>query len=298
MITAIASGKGGTGKTTIAANLAQVAARRSTQTGGHAVHLLDCDVEAPNDALFLRPIFEHEKTSTRLLPVFDRQVCNGCGKCVQVCTYNAIAIAGGKVLFFKELCHACGSCALNCPQAAIHEEAETIGKLQSGHAGDLLFAQGTLEIGFSSPVPIIRDLKKWALPANTQDAEIYLDAAPGCTCPVVEVLRGADFALLVTEPTPFGLHDLKLVAQLAKGEMGLPCGVVINKSSQHDVIIEDFCRSEGIPILMRLPLARRIAEIYSEGKLLIDALPEYQPLFARLDEQIRELASGTQGARS
>ena len=294
MIIAIASGKGGTGKTTIAANLAQIAARRSAQTGEQPVHLLDCDVEAPNDALFLHPIFEHEKASTRLLPVFDKQLCTGCGKCVQICTYNAIAVTSGKVLFFKELCHACGSCALNCPQTAIHEEAETIGKLQSGYAGDLLFAQGTLEIGFSSPVPIIRDLKKWALPANTQAAAIYLDAAPGCTCPVVEVLRGADFALLVTEPTPFGLHDLKLVAQLAKGEMGLPCGVVINKSSQHDVIIEDFCRSEGIPILMRLPLARRIAEIYSEGKLLIDALPEYQPLFTRLHEQIQEMVPQTQ----
>lgn len=295
MIIAIASGKGGTGKTTIAANLAQIATRRSTQTGSYPIHLLDCDVEAPNDALFLHPIFSSEKTSTRLLPVFDQQVCSGCEKCVQVCTYNAIAITGGKVLFFKELCHACGSCALNCPQAAIHEEAETIGKLQSGYVGDLHFAQGTLEIGFSSPVPIIRDLKKWALPPDTSATQVFLDAAPGCTCPVVETLRGADFAMLVTEPTPFGLHDLKLVAQLAKHKLGLPCGVVINKSGQHDDLIEDFCQSEGIPILMRLPLSRRIAETYSEGKLLIDALPEYQPLFTRLHEQIQDLASPIQG---
>ena len=148
---------------------------------------------------------------------------------------------------------------------------------------------------FHPPSPSFAISRNGRFQPTTQAAAIYLDAAPGCTCPVVEVLRGADFALLVTEPTPFGLHDLKLVAQLAKGEMGLPCGVVINKSSQHDVIIEDFCRSEGIPILMRLPLARRIAEIYSEGKLLIDALPEYQPLFTRLHEQIQEMVPQTQG---
>lgn len=295
MITAIASGKGGTGKTTIAANLAQTAARQAALNSSPPVYLLDCDVEAPNDALFLHPAFKEEKASTRLLPVFDQQACDGCGKCVQVCTYNAIAVTGGKVLYFKELCHACGSCALNCPQTAIHEEIETIGKLQSGQAGELQFAQGTLEIGFSSPVPVIRDLKKWELPEDKQQNEIFLDASPGCTCPVVETLRGADIALLVTEPTPFGLHDLKLVAQLAKHEMGLPCGVVVNKSGDQDIIIEEFCKSEDIPILMRLPLSRRIAEAYAEGMLLIDALPEYKPLFTQLHERIRHMASQEKG---
>lgn len=291
MITAIASGKGGTGKTTIAANLAQSAAQQSSSNSSQPVYLLDCDVEAPNDALFLHPTFKEEKACTRLLPVFDQQACNGCGKCAQVCTSNAIAVTNGKVLFFKELCHACGSCTLNCPQAAIQEKPEIIGRLQSGRKGELNFAQGTLEIGFSSPVPVIRDLKKWALPADTLNADIFLDASPGCTCPVVETLRSADFALLVTEPTPFGLHDLKLVTQLAKQEMGLACGVVINKSGQQDSIIEDFCQSEDIPILMRLPLSRRIAESYAEGELLIEALPEYQQDFVQLNTRIRELAS-------
>ncbi len=283
MIITVASGKGGTGKTTIAVNLAQSAARSAKS---RSVWLLDCDVEAPNDALFLQPSFNMEKNSERLLPVFDQNACSGCGDCARVCAYNAIAVVGGKALFFKELCHACGSCALNCPQNAIREEAETIGLLQTGTVKGLHFAQGTLQIGFSSPVPVIRDLKKWALPADTDGSLIFLDAAPGCTCPVVESLRGADFALLVTEPTPFGLHDLKLVVQLAKEEMGLPCGVVINKSGVHDGIIEEFCRAQDIPILMRLPLSRRIAEVYSTGGLLIDALPEYQPLFAQLRDQI------------
>jgi len=294
MITAIASGKGGTGKTTIAANLALTAA----QKGAAPVYLLDCDVEAPNGALFLHPTFSKEKACTRLLPSFDAEACDHCGQCARVCESNAIAIAGGKLLFFKELCHACGSCALNCPQAAIREEAETIGRLQSGRAGNLYFAQGTLEIGFSSPVPVIRDLKKWALPADRQASEIYLDAAPGCTCPVVEVLRGADYALLVTEPTPFGLHDLKLVAQLAKHEYGLPCGVVINKSGPYDEPIEDYCQKEGIPVLMRLPLSRRIAEVYSEGGLLIERLPEYQALFTQLHEKLLEIYSAQQEGQS
>ena len=288
---AIASGKGGTGKTTIAANLALNAARTAGSQSKQPVWLLDCDVEAPNDALFLHPTISDEKPSTRLMPVFDPQACNGCGKCAQVCTYNAIAVVGDKALFFRDLCHACGSCTLNCPQGAIHEEEEKIGQLQSGHTGDLHFAQGTLEIGFSSPVPVIRDLKKSILPILPQKALAFLDASPGCTCPVVETLRDVDFALLVTEPTPFGLHDLKLVAELANEEMGLPCGVVINKSGANDSIIEEFCHSKDIPILMRLPLSRQIAEAYAEGELLIDALPEYQHLFTELQIQIESLIS-------
>jgi MinD superfamily P-loop ATPase len=290
MLIAIASGKGGTGKTTIAANLAQNAAR-SGNSSERPVWLLDCDVEAPNDALFLHPSICDEKAATRLMPVFDFETCTGCGQCAQVCTYNAIAVVGGKALFFHELCHACGSCTLNCPENAIHEEAEIIGRLQSGYAEDLHFMQGTLEIGFSSPVPVIRDLKKSILPMLPQNALVFLDASPGCTCPVVETLRGVDFALLVTEPTPFGLHDLKLVVELIQQELQIPCGVVINKSGENDHIIEEFCQAQAIPILMRLPLSRQIAETYAEGKLLIDALPEYTPAFNDLQKQIEELVS-------
>ncbi len=288
MIIAVVSGKGGTGKTTIATNLAQSAARGETSQALKNIWLMDCDVEAPNAALFIHPQITDEINSTRLLPVIDAQQCDSCGKCVQVCTYNALAITGKQVLFFKELCHACGSCALSCPRGAISEEAETIGLLQSGHCGNLHFAQGMLQIGFSSAVPVIRDLKKWALPEDP-DALVILDAAPGCTCPVVETLRGIDFALLVTEPTPFGLHDLKLVTELVKQELQLPCGVLINKSSQHDHIIDEFCESENIPILARLRHSQRIAEKYAEGHLLIDAFPEYQAVFEQLLMDIRAL---------
>jgi len=280
---AIASGKGGTGKTTIAANLAQSCARRSKSE----VWLLDCDVEAPNAALFLQPTFDQEKESIRLMPIFNQEKCDGCGRCVQECTYNAIAVAGGKVIFFKELCHACGSCTLNCPQAAITEEPETIGWLQAGHSDELNFAQGKLKVGFSSPVPVIRDLKKWALQHASQEALIFLDASPGCTCPVVETLRDADAALLVTEPTPFGLHDLKLIVQVVQDQMELPCGVVLNKSGENDGLIEDFCAEKQIPILMRLPLSRQIAQVYSEGTLLIDALPELEKPFQVLADQLQ-----------
>jgi MinD superfamily P-loop ATPase len=286
MIIAIASGKGGTGKTTIATNLALSTA---TQPTSQPVWLLDCDVEAPNDALFLHPVFTSEKTSTRLLPVFDSEACNGCGKCTQVCTYNAIAVVNNQALFFKDLCHACGSCTLICPQKAIHDEAETIGWLQSGQAGMLNFAQGTLQIGFSSPVPVIRDLKQWIFPTNPQEVPAFLDAAPSCTCSVVETLRGADFALLVTEPTPFGLHDLKLVVELVKNKFELPCGVVINKSGANDSIIEAFCQAQDVPILMRLPLSRRIAEICAGGELLVEALPEYQADFRQLYNRIHNI---------
>lgn len=282
----IASGKGGTGKTTIAANLAHIAA---VSDPGYTTWLLDCDVEAPNDALFLHPTFTDEKPSTRLMPVFDQAACNGCGTCVQVCSYNAIAVAGGKTMFFHELCHACGSCVLNCPQAAITEGEELIGRLKRGQADELHVAQGTLEIGFSSPVPVIRDLKKWVLADIDEHSNMFLDASPGCTCPVVETLRDADFALLITEPTPFGLHDLKLVVELVQQELKLPSGVVINKSGKNDAIITDFCHEVKIPVLARLPLSREIAETYAAGKLLVKEKPQYTPIFQQLYERIQNI---------
>lgn len=288
---AIASGKGGTGKTTIAANLASTTAKSQPDD---TVWLLDCDVEAPNDALFLNPTFEEERLSTRLMPVFNQELCDGCGSCAQVCSYNAIAIVGSKALFFHELCHACGSCVLNCPQSAIQEEVESIGQLQRGRAGELCFAQGTQDIGFSSPVPIIRDLKKWIPNEISEHTTMFLDASPGCTCPVVETLRDADFALLVTEPTPFGLHDLKLVAKLVQEELKIPCGVVINKSGKNDAIIMDYCKEEDIPILFKLPLSREIAEIYAAGRLLVEEKPQYikdfQQLYGRIRTIIKEPA--------
>jgi len=276
MVITIASGKGGTGKTTIATNLAVSLMRAGSR---RSIQLVDCDVEEPNAGLFLNPVWENSKNVERLLPVFDQEKCSACEQCADICEYNAIAVVNGKVLFFKELCHACGSCVLNCPQGAIAETPEIVGKLEHGHHEKLLFSQGTLEIGFSSPVPVIRDLKKWALLPNEKETVSIIDASPGTTCPVVESLRGADAALLVTEPTPFGLHDLTLVAELVTKMDQKPIAVVINKSNDNDPIIEEFCLQKNIPILMRLPLSREIAHTYSKGQLVVDAFPQYQQQF-------------------
>ena len=292
MVITIASGKGGTGKTTVASNLAYVLAQ--TQKDAET-WLIDCDVEAPNAALFLDPVYDSEQKVERLLPVIDQEACTACGVCVEICTYNALAVAGGKTLFFKELCHACGSCARNCPEGAISERPEEIGKLQKGMSGDLHFAHGALTIGFSSPPPVIRDLKKWVLDPSAETTTYILDASPGTSCPVVETMRGSDFALLVTEPTPFGLHDLKLVAELNEKEFQLPSGIVINKSGQNDAIIESFAAQKGIPILMRIPLSREIAESYSAGKLLVETQPQYTQKFTNIIAQIRSLIQ-TKGA--
>ena len=283
MVITIASGKGGTGKTTVAVNLAHTIAQHKHQT----IWLVDCDVEAPNAALFFQPIFTEEKPVERLLPIIDNDRCTACWKCVHACQSNALAIAGGKVLLFKELCHACGSCALICPENAIREEPELVGVLQKGTSGPLHFAQGTLEVGFSSPTPVIRSLKKWIIPEQADDFFI-LDASPGTSCPVVETMRGSDFALFVTEPTPFGLHDLKLVAELNRKEFQLPAGIVINKSGNNDAPIEQFAKEKGLPILMRIPLSRQFAEAYSSGKMLVEEVPALRSAFVKLYQAITQ----------
>jgi MinD superfamily P-loop ATPase len=274
----VASGKGGTGKTTVATSLALVAAEQES------VRFMDCDVEAPNAGLFLDPALNIRKEVGILIPQVDETICTYCGKCAEVCQFHAIAVIGKKMLVFPELCHGCGSCTLVCPEKAISEHLDVMGVLESGPAvHEIDFAQGVINVGEPMAVPIIRELKKWES-NGTATIEIR-DAPPGASCPVVETIRGTDYVLLVTEPTPFGLHDLKQVVEITR-ELGLPSGVVINRDGIGDNAVQDFCDESGIPILMRIPMERRIAEAIACGKLLVEAVPEYHPAFQSLLETI------------
>jgi len=326
MIITVASGKGGTGKTTVAVSLAlsitadrqDLADKRSVDPAqSESVNpanplFLDCDVEEPNAALFLRPAIQERREVGQMIPEVDLEKCTYCGHCAEVCQYHAIAVVGEQVLVFPELCHGCGSCSLNCPTGAIHEVLDVIGTVERGWAGPVEFAQGTMNVGEPMAVPIIRQLKQWAIPPDAStgrspersrrrlggtpgDRPVILDASPGTACPVVESMRGADFVLMVTEPTPFGLHDLRLAVEVARDELGLPVGVVINRDGVGDQGVDNYCATEDIPILMRIPLDRRIAEAYSDGGTLVEALPEYREQFRNLYAAIGRLVADRKG---
>ena len=292
MIIAIASGKGGTGKTTVAVNLA-LSIATDTQVGAKSDLLfLDCDVEEPNAHLFLNPTIERREEVGILIPEVDYDKCTFCGRCAEVCAYHALAVVKQNVLVFPELCHGCGSCTLNCPEEAIHEVLNVTGAIEEGQAVvnpqnmSIRFAHGILNIGEAMAVPVIRELKRRT--GENSERIVILDASPGTSCPVVETMRGADFVLMVTEPTPFGLHDLRLAVEVARDELGLPVGVVINRDGVGDRGVEDYCAAENIPILMRIPLDRRIAEAYSEGISMVETLPEYREQFVELYRRIEQ----------
>jgi MinD superfamily P-loop ATPase len=293
VIIAVASGKGGTGKTTVATSLALAITENDEGSG---LRFLDCDVEEPNAALFLTPILTEREEVGIQIPEVDFDACTFCGRCAEVCVWHAIAVVGSKVLIFPELCHGCGSCTLNCPEGAIHEKLHVMGVLELGKAGPVGFGHGILNVGEAMAVPIIRQLKARPAPSAPNSVTI-LDAPPGTSCPVVETMRGADFVLLVTEPTPFGLHDLRLTVQVARDELGLPVGVVVNRDGVGDSAVDDYCADEGIPILMRIPLDRRIAEAVSGGRALVAALPEYHPQFVALYDRIAAQLSAREGGR-
>ena len=286
MIITVASGKGGTGKTTIATSLALAIETRP-------LTFLDCDVETPNAHLFLHPDWQERREIGVLIPQVDGERCNGCGICAQVCQYHAIVVIGSKTLVFPELCHGCGSCTLNCPENAITEELHPLGFLERGSSkeslsnGNLFFARGLLNVGEPMAVPVIRDLKNWQFSPETEI--VIRDAPPGVSCPVVESMRGSDFILLVTEPTPFGLHDLKLAYQVVN-ELHIPAGVVINRDGIGDGELDRYCQKAGLPILLRIPMQREIAAALADGRPLVAAFPNYIPQFRNLYSEIRSLA--------
>ncbi len=296
MIIAVASGKGGTGKTTVATSLA-LSVNQERQAGSDPLLFLDCDVEAPNAHLFLKPAFNQSQTVGIWIPEVDEDLCTHCGKCAEVCQYHAIAVLGKKTLVFPQLCHGCGSCSLICPERAISETLDVMGVLERGQTpSGIDFGRGVLNIGEPMAVPVIRQLKKWI--AWQPEQVMIIDASPGTSCPVVEAVHGADYLLLVTEPTPFGLHDLKLAVQVAR-ELKMKTGVVLNRYNDHPslgqyiAVVEDYCRAEDLPILMRIPFERRIAEGIARGMALVEIRPETIPLFLQMYQNINsQVASG------
>jgi len=273
---AIASGKGGTGKTTIATNLACTIARR-----GHSAQYLDCDVEEPNGHIFLKPEIEETQSVTIGVPDVDAALCNGCGKCGQLCQYSAIVCLKGTVMTFEPLCHSCGGCMAVCPQAAITEKQRKIGVAEFGQANGVLYGAGKLDIGAIQSPALIRYVKQKA----TNSDIVVLDAPPGTSCPVIEAVKGADFVLLVTEPTPFGLNDLELAVEMIR-ELGLVFAVAINRCDVGDDRVVEYCQQEDIEIFLEIPNDRLIAEAYSQGIKIIDALPGYEEAFAHLFQKI------------
>jgi len=278
---AIASGKGGTGKTTVAVNLARMAA-----DAGLRVQLLDCDVEEPDCALFLRPQVERTLPVELSIPEVDAAACTHCGICNELCEFRAIISLPTTVLVFPELCHSCGACTLLCPEHAITEAPRRTGTVEAGHAGRLGTVVGTLDVGQAKSPPIVR-----AVRAQTDlEADlVVVDAPPGTSCPVIESIRGTDLVLLVSEPTPFGLHDLKLAVEMVR-VLGLPLAVVVNRADVGDDRLRAYCEREGIETLLELPDDRQLAEAYSRGELAIDALPGYRERFTRLLDRVRDRA--------
>lgn len=290
MIVAVASGKGGTGKTTVATNLAFVAAQ-----SGRRVSYVDCDVEEPNGHLFLRPTIEKEYPIQKPIPVVDADLCTHCGECARVCRFGAVASLPEQTLVFAELCHACGGCTLACPTQAIRESPRTIGNLRLGTSGSMRFIDGELNVGEAMSPPAIRAVKAAALDNRQADRQrtshgelVLLDAPPGTSCPVIETVRGCDLVLLVTEPTPFGLYDLMLAVEMVRA-LGLPAGVVINRADAGDGRVREYCQGHRVPVLAEIPDQRAVAEAYSRGALVAESIPGFA---RRIDELLGRIGRG------
>jgi len=276
VIISVASGKGGTGKTTVAVNIA---------LSLKDVQLLDCDVEEPNVHLLLNPKMNETKPVYILTPQVNEEICDHCGECAKFCEYNALFVGSDKVLVFRELCHSCGGCIIICPKHAINEKKQQIGTVEIGTAASMEVIYGELKVGEPMPVPVIKEVKKQIDKQKT----VIIDSPPGTSCPVIETVKGSDFCVLVTEPTPFGLHDLKITVQVLK-DMGVPFGVVVNRAGIGDKKVYEYCEETNFPILLEIPYQRKIAELYSRGIPFSLEMPEWNKKFRILFDEVRKLA--------
>jgi len=278
MIISVASGKGGTGKTLIATSLAFSLKDRDK------VQLLDCDVEEPNAHVFLKPVITSRESVYIPVPKVDEDKCTYCGKCAQVCVYHAITVLGEHVLTFPPLCHGCGACSYLCPENAITEEGREGGVVEWGHSDGIDFAHGKLNVGEAMAPPVIRKVKEQA----SNNGVVIVDAPPGTSCPVVESIKGSDFCILVTEPTPFGFNDLMLAVETVR-ELNIPFGVVMNRVGVGYKDVEKYCLEENIPIMLTIPLDTEIARLYSKGIALVEGMPHWKSSFTEVLDGIREI---------
>ncbi len=278
---AIASGKGGTGKTTVATNLAAALHRPVT--------LADCDVEAPNAHLFLKTTLDWSRPAYAFVPEVDLNRCDGCGECHEICRFSGITVMAGMVMTFPEMCHGCKGCMMVCPTRAIREGKRTLGEIKRGTAGQIELHYGLLRVGEAMAPPLIRQVK--AQIDGDRDIPVIIDAPPGTSCPAIEAVRDADYVVLVTEPTPFGLNDLVLAVEAVR-TLKIRAGLVINRADSGDDGVRRYAEESGLPILMEIPNRREIAVAYARGRLMIDAIPSFQQRFCDLYERIAEEIEG------
>ena len=284
MIVAVASGKGGTGKTTVAASLSWVWDRPVTA--------VDLDVEEPNLHLFLNPELTGRQTATLEVPVADESKCTYCRACADFCQFKAISVLGSVLLTFPEMCHGCGGCMAVCPEKALSSGVRELGEILWGQAdGRIGFFMGRLRVGEAMSPPLMRAVTAKLSELSAADqADVVIDAPPGTSCPAINAVLPSDLILLVTEPTPFGFHDFKL-AHEAFRPLQKPMAAIINRAGLGERSIYDYCRSANIPILAEIPFDRRIAEAYSRGRIVAEALPEMTSVFAGLVPRLRQLAA-------
>ncbi len=275
MIISVASGKGGVGKTSVAVNLAIAIGR---------ARILDCDVEEPNVNIFFGMDLKKVKDANVLIPSIDKQKCTLCGECAKACRYNALAMLPNDVMLFPELCHGCGLCKMVCEFNAIEETPRKIGEIYYGSKDGIELYQGLLNIGEAMATPVIKEVKKFA------NGNAIIDAPPGNACPMIEAIDGSDFVILVTEPTPFGLHDLKIAVDIVR-KFKIPFGVIINKDGIGDESVDEFCKKERIKVLMRIPHDEEIARYYSKGIPFVTKMDEWKERFIKLYEEIKDEAN-------